>query len=366
MPVPSRDRLICRALLGDSPSWRELDIADSNAFLHHLSEQGVMSLLHDRMHETAAWGTWPADVRQAIETRSKATVAVEMLRTHHLQHLLQAFSERGVRCLLMKGEALSQTSYNTPGTRDRCDTDLFIDLVDIEAAVDAAAAIDARIVSPIYKSHQFVALLSVPGGIEMHFDVHWRWSNHARFARTVSFEDAWEASIELSELGARALNPAHSLLLACLHRLGSSLHDSNRLIWLYDIHLLAKQLGSQQWGEFVDMAVQCNVQAVCSDGLNQAAAYFGSEIPVAARAALVVPETKPTVGSRIRDSQLGLIVDDLKDLPDTRSRLALLREYLFPPGDYLLRRYGKERRIWLPWLYVRYLATGFLERVSLR
>jgi hypothetical protein len=53
-------------------------------------------------------------------------------------------------------------------------------------------------------------------------------------------------------------------------------------------------------------------------------------------------------------------------LPDNRARRFLLRELFFPPADQLLQRYGKARRIWLPWLYLRYLATRSIARVSLK
>ena len=37
------------------------------------------------------------------------------------------------------------------------------------------------------------------------------------------------------------------------------------------------------------------------------------------------------------DSQLGLIIDDLRELPGMKNRLALVHEYLLPPGDYQIR-----------------------------
>lgn len=81
---------------------------------------------------------------------------------------------------------------------------------------------------------------------------------------------------------------------------------------------------------------------------------------------LLTPSKASSIYRRFEDSALGLIIDDLKQLADVRSRFELVREYLFPSGDYLLNRYDKKGRVWVPLLYFRYLLVGVFERVSLK
>ena len=69
---------------------------------------------------------------------------------------------------------------------------------------------------------------------------------------------------------------------------------------------------------------------------------------------------------RFADSQLALIIDDLRQLPGWSSKLDLLREYLAPPGDYLLDRYQRNGRWWIPVLYLKYFFGGLFERIPLR
>lgn len=109
---------IARVLRGQSPSWSKLAGPDRAGFLAHASQHGTMALLFEHMHEREAWATWPQDVREALEARFKSSVAGEMLRTHHLQKLLQIYEKHDVRCLLMKGEALSRTCYSLLRLRD--------------------------------------------------------------------------------------------------------------------------------------------------------------------------------------------------------------------------------------------------------
>ena len=49
---------------------------------------------------------------------------------------------------------------------------------------------------------------------------------------------------------------------------------------------------------------------------------------------------------------------DLRALPDWSRRLQLLREHAFPPGAYMLEKYGRHTPLWLPALYLHRGARG--------
>ena len=167
--------------------------------------------------------------------------------------------------------------------------------------------------------------------------------------------------------GARALKPAHALLQACMHRAGNPDHDPDRLIWLYDIHLLVSAMSESEMQEFADRAVHENLQDICTSALETVRSRFNTEISPQVLQTLATPaDPGVSPGQKLMDSQLGLIIDDLKELPDLKSRLALTREYLAPPGSYLLQRYGKEGWYWVPLLYCRYMTSGLIDRVTLR
>jgi len=66
------------------------------------------------------------------------------------------------------------------------------------------------------------------------------------------------------------------LLLACMHRaahLGVDGPEGNRLIWLYDIHLLASALSPAQWSEF---AAHCAAKRMRRISADAAAAALNS------------------------------------------------------------------------------------------
>jgi len=289
-----------------------------------------------------------------------------MLRKHDLLALLEALKQASLSVVLLKGGALAYTHYPEPHLRARVDTDIFIDSADIRQVKAVFTSLGQQLVGRTYKSHQFNSVRTDFGGA-VNYDVHWRSNNRSIYARVINHQEALCESVEIPGLGgARTLKPTHALLLACMHRAGNPNHDPDRLIWLYDIHLLVSAMPETELLEFASRAVGENLQEICSDALEKASACFATGLPVGAMELLATPvEPGDSFDQRLTDSQLGLIIDDLRDLPDIRSRLELLREYLAPSGAYLLERYNKQNPLWVPWLYLRYLLGGFAQRISL-
>jgi hypothetical protein len=311
--------------------------------------------------------SWPQELRSSLREISKAQVAQELLRGHYLRELLTRFAAVGIRCLLIKGEALACTLYPLPGTRTRGDSDIFIAIADIAKAREAAADCGYVISSPMYKSHQFTIKGTGAGADVFEFDVHWRLLNAPRFARKISFDEGYQRSIELpGKQSARTLNTVDTLLLHCMHRSGSDWHDRNRLIWLYDIHLLLSSMTAEQQLAFVDRALQLDVQSECLDGLTKARGCYDTSIPPSLELALARSQGQRTVARRFAESNLGLLIDDWKCLQDWQARRTLLAELFFPDAESLLRKYGKESRFWLPLLYLRHGLRGISRRLTLR
>ncbi len=327
----SVEAILCRILLGEAVSWSSLaSEASPELVLEKCRHHGVEALVFHSMNGSQAWNSWPDEVTSRLELGSKAGIAQDMLRSHHLNVLLQEFQRQGIPCLITKGEALAISHYPIPGTRHRGDSDLFISLRDIEAALEAVSNVGFAVVSSIYKTHQFSVRPSGESLSGVQFDIHWRISNHPRFARTISFDSGFESGAEIKQLAnARMLSPVNSLLLACMHRAGNCNHDPNRLIWIYDIQLLIESLAESQWHDFVCAAVQLKVQGECLDGLRMAEKYFDASIPDWVSRRLKLAEQSGSRKDRYEQSYLALLIDDWKHLSGWKSRVGLFRELAF-------------------------------------
>ena len=82
-------------------------------------------------------------------------------------------------------------------------------------------------------------------------------------------------AISVPALGpeARGLSAPHAFVLACVHRVAH--HDSSeRLIWLYDIHLLASAMDAAAGKKWSISRRSKQLRSVCAHGLAQAQARF--------------------------------------------------------------------------------------------
>jgi hypothetical protein len=59
-----------------------------------------------------------------------------------------------------------------------------------------------------------------------------------------------------------------------------------------------------------------------------------------------------------RRRQVDVLASDLGALGNWRARAELIRQHLFPPPQYILKKYRRRNRAWLPLLYARRMLTG--------
>ena len=335
--------------------------------LNQAIHDGVAPLICHLLKPSADWKNLSENFRVALLEQLRSSAAIEMVRARDLSGLLEAFEKRGITALVIKGGALAYTHYDEPFLRTRCDTDIFIDLGDIRKTRKVFLDLGYKLDGQIYKSHQFNGSKFSFGMWAINYDVHSRLNNCAEYARIISYASARKESLAIPALGdARTLGPVHTLLLACMHRAGNPDHDPDRLIWLYDIHLLVSVMPDVQLLRFAQLAVAEHIQGICREAIDKASLYFATRVPAKVQEVLLLPGPDRSPFQRFSRSQLALIFDDLKELPDAASRWELVREFLFPSEKYLLTRYGKEGRGWLPFLYLRYVFGGFFSRVFLR
>jgi hypothetical protein len=171
------------------------------------------------------------------------------------------------------------------------------------------------------------------------------------------------AAVSIPELGetARAPGPAHSLALACVHRLAHHSNDE-RLIWIYDIHVLAERMSENERKEFVEFAVAKRLSAVCAEGLAVAELRFrgrAAKLLLVQLTARRSPSREPSeTYARRTMRKFDVLLSDLNALEGWRPRLTLLREHLFPPRAYMQEVYGVSSPALLPLLYVWRVARG--------
>ncbi len=327
---------------------------------HH----GTGGLLHQALVH-AGWRDCPAELRTALRDQARRAAVTALMQETELQRVLPALAAQGVQPLLLKGTPLAYTHYPTPALRPRADVDLLIPPDHFERAAAALEALGYHRLNAIQGklvSRQNTFLRFGDRGVQHVLDVHWKISNAPMFVDTLVYAEMLARARPILELGEHARAPAapHALLLACVHRVAHH-RDTERLIWLYDIHLLARGLSPGEWSFFLDLATVRKVRAICIDALRLARDCFSTPLPASVLASAdkgTATESSARYLTLTRARGLRYLLLDLQALAGWRAKLRLLREHAVPTPDYMLRRYGVTRKALLPALYLHRGVRG--------
>jgi putative nucleotidyltransferase-like protein len=358
---------LCAAIRGTPEVWRRLrDPEASSRLLEAAAHHRLRPLLAWHLREQGELGAWPESLRVALVDAERAEAVVEAVRRQELCTLLGAFETGGVPVLLLKGAALAYSLYPEPWLRPREDTDLLIRPDHAEragAVLTRAGYRPIHMVSGTLVTNQRTFVRVGGLGLRHECDLHWKIANPRPVADLISAEQIIGESVTVAldqACVARVPRPIHALVVACLHRT-SHHYDSDNLLWLYDIHLLADGMAVEAGAELVELARRTAFGVMCARGLRLAADRFGTRLPASLVARLDTAageEALTSVYLRPGVRKTDLLLADLRALPNWRLRMRLLREHLFPPADYILGCYGRPARWLLPALYAYRIVRG--------
>lgn len=369
MPDTQTFDWLIAALRGTPHSWPSDDGQFATTLSQLLQNNGVSALLYWCLHNTQAWKSLPPDFQNQLKSIVRREAAVEMLREQETIQVLNNLEKAGIQPLLTKGTPLAYSLYPQPHLRSRCDTDVLFPSK--ESAEHAWNVLKDRgyqrpiVISGEHVSHQFPCYKSLSMGINYALDIHWKISNRQFLASALPYAELANVAQPIPALGAAAktLSLEHSLLLACVHRIAHKPQGlENRLIWLYDIHLMAEQMSPTQWNTFLHITKEKDLTSVCYNGIEQAAEYFLTTLPDAIHSLGETQSTTELFSIHTGDSRWRTEWSNLRSLQGWRPRLRLLKEHLFPPADYVLHKYQAGNRLLLPWLYLKRIGQGLYKK----
>ena len=339
-------------LRGEPIRWHDLGLT-RDEFFAVCDREELRGVVCSRIASSPALSDWPEAIRDELAQTAREETAREMLRRNEIAAVLSALDARGVRAVLLKGTALAYTVYPSPDARPRLDTDVLIDAADEAIAREVLA-------SRGYTAPPYCADLFAQFQMEKHdelglshvMDVHWKISMQPVFADVLTYAEVWSRAVSVPALGTAAFAPstADALLLACIHPV---MHHQNaeRLLWVYDTHLLASRMTDDDFDAFAQRARQKEVAAVCAHGLQLARTLLGTRVPehVLFELSSVVDEPSAAYLASHRSWRHEL-ASSVRGLPRVGDRLTLLREVLLPSPAYMLGVYGLRDKPIGPWL----------------
>ena len=363
------DTAICALLRHEICAWDETSGPEAiQGFLRAAHHHGVVPLLDAEFRDRAELAGWPKVIQVECFTGALVHAAHESAQRAEGARVIEALAAGGVQPLVLKGGALACTLYADPSLRPRCDTDLLVPMparAQADRVLESLGYSKAEGVAGEFISYQSSWSRTDDSGNVHYLDMHWRINNSQLFARMFDYEDLASRSVPVPGLGpsARTLDTADALLLACVHRAGHAFqaahdgdqarHGGDRLIWLYDIHLLAGRMSDAQFEEFARIAAARKIRAICLDAFQRCHEFLGTVIPARLLEELGEPGAAEPSATLLTSSPGGRMLADFRALESCRDRARWLRELAFPDAAYMRWKYPDAPGTWLPILYLR-------------
>jgi hypothetical protein len=374
------EELICAALRGENPYWTEQgNDGFASRFLEQSAYHGIQALLHSVLVGQNGKRGWPEFVLRACHNQATAQAMWEMRHLHLLKKTLAQLSDVGAQAILFKGTALAYEIYSAPFLRPRGDTDLLVpshmrDKVGLVLERIGFAAEPSEMVG-----HQAsYSWADSAAGMAHTLDLHWRIINSQFLSNLFSYEELRAKAHSLPPLNetAVAVSRVHALALACVHRAihkqvpyyvdGHACYGGDRLIWLYDIHLLVELLTPSQQHEFLEVVERKGLRTICLEGIELAQARFHTAVPRVVHDALARPGPAEAAARYLNGSAARRLASDFLAVKGVRGKFSFLVKLFFPPESYMRQKYPMARRSWLPSLYVRRIGSRLLAYSTIR
>ncbi|MDX2477662.1 MAG: nucleotidyltransferase family protein [Gammaproteobacteria bacterium] len=324
-------KALAQAITGQATSLEEFD---DDEILKQAGLHGVDILLYTQVHAGTVTGL-SETLKKNLKSRVYTQVVHDMALNDATQKLLDLLATNQIPALMLKGTPVAFLYYPDTYLRSRCDTDIYIDEYDLKRTAELLSAHNYELSGLGTRKHsskQFVAAIESVQKQFLHFDMHWMLSNRVLFRSTLPFKECLQSSQPVAGLGsnAHALSITDLMIHACIHRIAHGRNtERNRLIWLYDIHLMAEAMGDTGLDLFLVKAKQKSITVLCADALKTCQAIFNTSLPEHFLADLKTDSKREPSAQLIKASKLRWAWEDLRTLPGVSEKIAFVRELLF-------------------------------------
>ena len=340
------EREICAALRGE-----RLQPSDAHAFAQLAVDEGVGPLVVQSLGRPTL---------SELQEEMRRQLALAAVREGELRRLLAACADAGADVLLIKGAHLAYTVYSDPALRPRNDTDVLVRPGHESAARRTLDALgyerQPAITGAAVQGQTIFERSGVPGTV---LDVHWRLAAPIVAANLFAFSQLWRRAEAIPRLGpaARAPHRLDAIAIAAVHLVA---HHPNELglLWLHDLHLLVRALDDADVNAMIDETRSRRISTILASALRRAEAHFSSTQGAAILDAIHDDDSEPSAALLNRRSPFETALMDLRALRGWRARASYLGGHLFPPSDYMRRRYAPDSRAPLTWLYATRILSG--------
>jgi len=283
-------RIYLKSVLKDeSPLAPAVPLDEWSHLLNFLRANWIIPFLYRKI------GSLPQECRppEPITGEMRQAFLVSCVRSIHmerqLQEVVEAFREKGVRVLVLRGPALAFSLYADPAMRPSSDLDL---LVQPDQVIQARGVLESlgytclarrfEVAKDFFREECFVQQKNPRNSFPV--DLHWvHWELHPFFKGSEEveihdlFQRAWK--VETPTLTFETLHPVDYLIHSAIHLV--MIHKNEmRLSWIYDTALLAQYLQvPNDWKILQERSVAWRARLPLEHCLRMAQVWAGLQLP---------------------------------------------------------------------------------------
>jgi len=272
----------------------------------------------------------------------------------------RAFNEAGIAAIWLKGIALAVTVFPQPALRPMADLDVLVPYADREAALKIAESLGFEFDAPpsfvetALKDTKQDYHYRLTGGItgDIYLEIHYRLINEGETPHTFDKEGWFFSQVDTSIENLPILKPDALLLHLCAHIVVHHGEETAVLSQFHDVHRVLTN-AAIDWAFLVEWAVNLHWSYIVEYALTITESLFHSPIPAGVldqlRARRLPDENILrilTLQGRGANLEFALGLMRALSLVD---QFRLLRQFIFPPRAYMLKRYSitSDHRVWM-------------------
>lgn len=221
------------------------DETTGNQWVDWAAADGVVCLLYDRLKKNDELENLPSELVDRMEGYYYGTVAANVRLLHHLYPILDYVQKQGLSTIILQGVSHISHLYKNIGLRPMSDIDLWV-------APRNRQILRTFLLESGYETDAFYPNTFKKGSTVL--DVHTDLFGGDRFtSRKYLVSESTHTiykrcrQIQVGDRIALALDPYDQMVYLILHAMK---HGANRLIWFFDILLMAETWHTSDWEIF--------------------------------------------------------------------------------------------------------------------
>jgi len=317
----------CRALSGGKT---EPQLLNSGEFWQQAWMEGVGACLWHGLnveHDVLPASVFQTSIELPLRTQTAHVLMLRKINVSILKHM----RESGIACITLRGQAIAEKLYHPSVSRPQTDIDLLISENDVPAAI---ALITQSGFDPVERHPLLFSRNSVL--LDLHTDPLGAERIHAWAHLTPLRARDFFLYVDKNRLdGVPALtpHPRVNLPYLCFHAMK---HSFERLIWLWDIALLAEKIQERhQWKTVLEGIREYHLERPCFYALSYVRVHLGASVPEE-----MLESIRPWMNRRERNMCIRFMHHEVipflaerlfaRMMPDFRHRIFFWKETIFP------------------------------------